>query len=162
MVRLIRLGHLLPDIQELLLVTVKSSSVVFPLLLVLILLTYLWSVCGMILFGNDTYLADLFGGGYPWEAVNRHQGFYSVAQGMQTMLGVATTPGSDGWVTLMERYQEMTPQRWKWGILLFFTSYAFLTRFLLVNLFMMTLLFKYKTHSSDKVFDSVLKTCEQM
>lgn len=67
------------------------------------------------------------------------------------MLGVATTPGSDGWVTLMQRYQDVTPARWGWGVLLFFTTYAFLTRFLGINLFMMTLLFKYKTHSDDKV-----------
>lgn len=70
---------------------------------------------------------------------------------MQTMLGVATTPGSDGWVNLMQRYQDVTPIGWRWGVALFFASYAVLTRFLLVNLFMMTLLFKYKTLSNDKV-----------
>lgn len=58
----------------------KSSSVVFPLLLILALLTFVWSVYGTILFGNDTYLDDLFGDHNSWEAVNRHQGFYSVAQ----------------------------------------------------------------------------------
>lgn len=52
----------------------------FPLLLVMVILTYLWSVFGTALFGNDTYLADLFGRGNSWEAVNRHQGFFSVAQ----------------------------------------------------------------------------------
>lgn len=111
MIRLVRLGHMFPDVQEFLLVAVKSSSVVFPLLLILALLTYLWSVCGVVLFGNDTYLADLFGDGKAWEAVNRHQGFFGVAQGMQTMLGVATTPGSDGWVALMQRYQDVTDTR---------------------------------------------------
>lgn len=67
------------------------------------------------------------------------------------MLGVATTPASDGWVTLMQRYEDVTPGGWEWGVALFFTTYAFLTRFLGMNLFMMTLLFKYKTHSDDKV-----------
>lgn len=111
MIRLVRLGHMFPDVQELLLVTVKSSSVVFPLLLILTLLTYLWSVCGVVLFGNDTYRADLFGENLAWEAVNRHQGFFGVAQGMQTMFGVATSPGSGGWITLMQRYEEATELR---------------------------------------------------
>lgn len=75
-VRLVRLGHILPDVQELLLVTVKSSNTVFPLLVVLVLLTYLWSVCGVMLFGRDTYLAALSGEGFDWETVNRHQGFF--------------------------------------------------------------------------------------
>ena len=71
------------------------------------------------------------------------------------MLGVATTPGSDGWISLMQRYEEVTPVRWKWGVLLFFGSFALLTRFLLVNFFIITLLFKYKTHSIDKVRGNV-------
>lgn len=151
-VRLVRLGHVLPSAQEFLLVTSKSASVVFPLLIILAALTYLWSVCGVVFFGNDTYLTgDLFGDGNAWEGVNRHQGFYGVAQGMQTMIGVATTPGSNGWVTLMQRYEDVTSPKWRWAVLLFFGSYALLTRFLLVQFFMITLLFKYKTHSHDKV-----------
>lgn len=155
MVRLVRLGSMLPHVQDILLVAVESSSVVFPLLLILTALTYLWSVWGVVIFGNDTYLAGLLGDGNPWEAVNRHRGFFGVAQGMQTMLGVATTPGSDGWISLMQRYEEVTPVRWKWGVLLFFGSFALLTRFLLVNFFIITLLFKYKTHSIDKVRGNV-------
>lgn len=151
MVRLVRLGHILPDVPELLLVLVKSSQVVFPLILILVIVTFLWSVCGVIAFGNETYFADLFGHGYFWEPVNRHQGFHSVAQGMQTMLGIATSPGSDGWINLMQSYADATSEEWNWAVLLFFSSYALLTRFLLVNFFMMTLLFKYKTHSKDKV-----------
>lgn len=46
----------------------------------MVVLTYLWSVFGTTLFGNDTYRADLFGSGNSWEAVNRRQGFFSVAQ----------------------------------------------------------------------------------
>lgn len=151
MVRLVRLGHVLPNAQEFLLVIAKSSSVVFPLLLVLTALTYLWSVFGVLSFGNETYLAGLFGDGNPWETVNRHQGFFSVAQGMQTMIGVATTPGSNGWITLMQRYEDVTSPEWRWAVVMFFGSYALLTRFLLVQFFMITLLFKYKTHSYDKV-----------
>ncbi|CAM9483745.1 unnamed protein product, partial [Ectocarpus fasciculatus] len=150
MVRLVRLGHVLPNAQEFLLVIAKSSSVVFPLLLVLTALTYLWSVFGVLFFGNETYLAGLFGDGNPWETVNRHQGFFSVAQGMQTMIGVATTPGSNGWITLMQRYEDVTSPQWRWAVVVFFGSYALLTRFLLVQFFMITLLFKYKTHSYDK------------
>ncbi|CAM9843940.1 unnamed protein product [Ectocarpus sp. 6 AP-2014] len=150
MVRLVRLGQVLPNAQEFLLVIAKSSSVVFPLLLVLTALTYLWSVFGVLFFGNETYLAGLFGDGNPWETVNRHQGFFSVAQGMQTMIGVATTPGSNGWITLMQRYEDVTSPQWRWAVVTFFGSYALLTRFLLVQFFMITLLFKYKTHSYDK------------
>ncbi|CAB1107988.1 unnamed protein product [Ectocarpus sp. CCAP 1310/34] len=150
MVRLVRLGNVLPNAQDFLLVIAKSSSVVFPLLLVLTALTYLWSVFGVLFFGNETYLAGLFGDGNPWETVNRHQGFFSVAQGMQTMIGVATTPGSNGWITLMQRYEDVTSPQWKWAVVMFFGSYALLTRFLLVQFFMITLLFKYKTHSYDK------------
>lgn len=151
MIRLVRLGHVLPNAQEFLLVTAKSSSVVFPLLLVLALLTFLWSVCGVVCFGTETYLAGLFGEGNAYETENRHQGFFGVAQGMQTMIGVATTPGSNGWMTLMRRYEDATSPRWRWAVVAFFGSYAFLTRFLLVQFFMITLLFKYKTHSSEKV-----------
>lgn len=151
MVRLVRLGFILPNAQEFLLVTAKSSSVVFPLLVVLAALTYLWSVCGVIFFGNETYLADLFGDGNAWEAVNRHQGFFGVGQGMQTMIGVATTPESDGWITLMQRYEDVTSPRWRWAVVAFFGSYALLTRFMLVHFFMIILLFKYKTHSNEKV-----------
>ena len=151
MVRLVRLGHILPNAQEFLLVAAKSSSVVFPLLLVLTLLTYLWSVCGVVCFGSETYLGGLFGEGHDYETENRHQGFFGVAQGMQTMIGVATTPGSNGWMTLMRRYEDVTSPRWRWAVVVFFGGYAFLTRFLLVQLFMITLLFKYKTHSSEKV-----------
>lgn len=152
MVRLVRLGYVLPSAQEFLLVTSKSSSVVFPLLVILGALTFLWSVCGVVFFGNETYLSgDLFGDGEAWEGVNRHQGFFGVGQGMQTMIGVATTPGSNGWITLMHRYEEETSPRWRWAVVLFFGSYALLTRFLLVQFFMITLLFKYKTHSHDKV-----------
>eukprot|EP00752_Nemacystus_decipiens_P004767 g4338.t2 len=150
MIRLVRLGHVLPNAAEFLLVAAKSSSVIFPLLLVLTLLTYLWSVCGVVCFGGGTYLAGLFGGHEGHETENRHQGFFGVAQGMQTMLGVATTPGSNGWVTLMRAYEDATAPRWRWAVVVFFGSYAFLTRFLLVQFFMMTLLFKYKTHSTEK------------
>ena len=151
MVRLVRLGHVLPNAPEFLLVAAKSSSVVFPLLVVLVLLTYLWSVFGVVGFGGGIYLAGLFGDGAPYETENRHQGFYGVAQGMQTMLGVATTPGSNGWVTLMRKYEDATAPRWRWAVVAFFGSYALLTRFLLVQFFMITLLFKYKAHSSEKV-----------
>lgn len=71
---------------------------------------------------------------------------------MQTMLGVATTPGSDGWIPLMRRYEEAADSAaWGWAVPAFFGSYAFLTRFLLAQLFMITLLFKYKNHSHHKV-----------
>lgn len=53
MIRLVRLGYVFPDAQDLLLVAAKSSSVVFPLLFALALLTYLWSVFGVALFGGD-------------------------------------------------------------------------------------------------------------
>lgn len=151
MVRLVRLGHVLPHIQEILHVMFKSLSTVFPMLLVLVLLTYLWSTFGLLFFGNDTYLADILGDGQPWEAANRHQGFWSVSQGMQTMLGVAISTGSGRWIEITERYQEATAHRWRWAVLLFFASYVFLVRFLLMKLFMMTILFKYKTHASAKV-----------
>eukprot|EP00903_Cladosiphon_okamuranus_P008160 g7859.t1 len=150
-VRLVRLGHVLPNAQEFLLVTAKSSSVVFPLLLVLVSLTYLWSVCGVVFFGSEAYLGGLFGEGNAYETENRHQGFFGVAQGMQTMIGVATTPCSNGWMSLMRSYEDVTPPRWRWAVVVFFGSYAFLTRFLLVQFFMITLLFKYKAHSSEKV-----------
>ncbi|CAM9119973.1 unnamed protein product, partial [Discosporangium mesarthrocarpum] len=145
-VRFIRIGSVFNGVRELIFVTVKSATVVIPLLLVMLLLTYFWAVTGVIAFGNDRYLDNLFGDGNEWETVNRHQGFHGVMQGMQTMFGVATTPGSDGW-----GYQDVTPAPWKWAVVLFFTSYAFFTRYLIFNLFMMTLLFKYKIHSEDKV-----------
>lgn len=151
-VRLVRLGLTFPDIQEIILVIFKSLSIVSPLLILWILVTYIWATFGVVFFGNETYLADVFGSGNAWEAVNRYHGFYSVLAGMRTMFGVAMSSSSVAWIDMMERYQELTSGRWgRLGVYAFFMSYAFLTRLILVNLFMMVLLFKYKTHTNEKV-----------
>jgi hypothetical protein len=148
-IRVVRLGTYVKTIPELAHVIIRSLSLTGPLILILFLITFAWAIIGMLAFDSEQY-DGLFGMGQAYEAVNRYSRFSTVPTSMLLLIGVATSPGSNGWTPVMTAYVDATPTDLQWAVALYFITYAFMARFLIWNLFVMILIFKYKLHSKDK------------
>ncbi len=148
-VRVIRLGAYVKKISELAYVISKSLSVITSLLICFFLLTFVWAIVGMLAFRSDTF-SNIFGLDEEYEMANRYTRFDTVPLSMLTLLGVATSPGSNVWTSVMLAFTRAAPDGWSWIVSLFFISYAFLCNFLIWNLFMMVLVYSYKVYSADK------------
>ncbi len=148
-VRVIRLGVYVKKISELAYVISKSLPVITSLVVLFFLLTFVWAIIGMLAFQSDAF-SNIFGTGKDYEMVNRYTRFDTVPLSMLTLLGIATSPGSNGWTPVMLTFTRAAPDEWSWAVGMFFISYAFLCNFLIWNLFMMVLVYSYKVYSADK------------
>ncbi len=148
-IRIIHLGAYVKKISELAYVISKSLPVITSLVILFFLLTFVWAIVGMLAFQSDTF-SNIFGSGEEYEMANRYTRFDTVPLSMLTLLGVATSPGSNGWTPVMLAFTRAAPDGWSWAVSLFFISYAFLCSFLIWNLFMMVLVYSYKVYSADK------------
>lgn len=118
----------------------KTISSVLSVTGLIVIITYIYSVFGCL------YLKGYKITGVS-DTLSEHIRFSSTANGMLILAKVATT---DAWSLPMLGLVADMPAKWQWAVYLYFCSYLILTKFVLVNMFLLIILQKYEIHSDYK------------
>mmetsp|Transcript_29320 Transcript_29320/g.38551 ORF Transcript_29320/g.38551 Transcript_29320/m.38551 type:complete len:2569 (+) Transcript_29320:180-7886(+) len=155
--RVLRFIALDPGMIELVHTLKKALPAMINLFILLFLMVFFYAVVGLIFFsGYDTHFANLeyddcaFGIDLAEcnDLYSRHLNFKSLANAFNILFGLVT---GEHWTTLMSGLFADTDISVKWLVALYFISFTVFARFLVLNLFMMTILFYYHIHSPDQV-----------